>query len=156
MQNPRARPQRLRLYIFFALALVLVALGVMRALPYATFLVENADVGVVASEPNHGFSVGSVRWEVEQFSRDASLASFRLYFRKTCGNKTGTQAAICLSTALDRAVPLGTPKHEFLERQFDPAADFEAHLRGKVAWVEGVDANRGARLRAMLEGIAWG
>lgn len=131
MQSPRTRRQRLRLHIFFALALALVALGVMKALPYATFLVENADVGVVASDPNHGFSVGSVRWEVEQFSRDASLASFRRYFRKTCGDKTGTQAAICLSNALDRAVPFGTPKHEFLERRFDPAADFEAHLSGE-------------------------
>jgi len=93
--------------------------------------VENTDAGVVASQPSHGFSVGSVRWEVEQFSGDASLASFRLYFRKTCGDKTGTQAAMCLSQAFDLAFPFGAPKHEFLERQFDPAASFVAHLSGE-------------------------
>src|SRR5215469_1358209 len=112
MQNPGPRRQTSRLCVFFAFALALLILALTKTLPYATFLVENTDAGVVASQPSHGFSVGSVRWEVEQFSGDASLASFRLYFRKTCGDKTGTQAAMCLSQAFDRAFPFGAPKHE--------------------------------------------
>ncbi|HET7489332.1 MAG TPA: reverse transcriptase family protein [Acidimicrobiales bacterium] len=35
-------------------------------------------------------------------------------------------------------------------------ADFRAHLRGRVVWVEHVDPRRGARLRATFEQIDWG
>jgi len=38
---------------------------------------------------------------------------------------------MCLSQAFDHAFPFGTPKHEFLERHFDPTSDFEAHLSGQ-------------------------
>lgn len=38
---------------------------------------------------------------------------------------------MCLAEAFDRAFPAGTPKHEFLERHFDPVANFEAHLSGE-------------------------
>lgn len=37
----------------------------------------------------------------------------------------------------------------------DNHADFRAHLRGRVAWVESIDAAKGARLRALFERIAW-
>jgi hypothetical protein len=33
--------------------------------------------------------------------------------------------------------------------------DLRAHLRGTVAWVEGIDSLRGARLRALFDRIAW-
>src|SRR4051812_3849062 len=88
MRSPQARRQRLRVYIFFlAFALALSVLAVTKSLPYASFLVENTDAGVAASEPSHGFSVGSVRWEVEQFSTAPSLTPFRHYFRAECGRE---------------------------------------------------------------------
>jgi hypothetical protein len=131
MQSPLTRRRRLRLYVFLAFALALSVLAVTKTLPYASFLMANTDAAVAASDPSHGFSIGSVRWEVEQFSSAPGLAPFRRYFFETCGGQTGTQAAICLSQAFDRAFPAGTPKHEFLERHFDPAANFEAHLSGQ-------------------------
>src|SRR5436190_16949751 len=131
MQSPRASHRRLRLYTFFAFALALSVLAITKTLPYASFLVENTDIGVAISESSHEFSVGSVRWEVEQFSTAPTLTPFRRYFRAECGSQTGTQAALCLSEAFDHAFPFGAPKHEFLERQFDPVANFEAHLSGE-------------------------
>jgi transglutaminase superfamily protein len=131
MQSPLARRRRLRLFVLLSFALALSALAVTKTLPYASSLMENTDTAVTASDPSHGFSIGSMRWEVEQFSSAPGLARFRHYFFETCGGQTGTQAAICLSQAFERAFPPGTPKHEFLERHFDPVADFEAHLSGQ-------------------------
>jgi hypothetical protein len=34
-------------------------------------------------------------------------------------------------------------------------ADFRAHLQGRVAFVESVNAAKGAKLRAILERIVW-
>ena len=116
MQSPLARRRRLRLYVFLAFALALSVLAVTKTLPYASFLMANTDAAVAASDPSHGFSIGSVRWEVEHFSSAPGLAPFRRYFFETCGGQTGTQAAICLPQTFDRAFPAGTPKHEFLER----------------------------------------
>jgi len=129
MQNQVARVRSLRFCIFFALALLI--LGVNKTLPYASFLVVNADAAGTVADPRHGFSIGSVQWGVEQFSRAPELAPFRRYFFETCGSQTGTQAAMCLSQAFYRAFPAGTPKHEFFERHFDPIASFEAHLSGE-------------------------
>jgi hypothetical protein len=53
---------------------------------------------------------------------------------------------MCLSRAFDHAFPAGTPKHEFLERHFDPVADFEAHLSGQP----GHCVNRSAMLATTL------
>jgi hypothetical protein len=37
----------------------------------------------------------------------------------------------------------------------DGHPDLRAHLRGKIAWVEGIDARRGARLRSLFDRVAW-
>jgi len=131
MQSPQARGSRLRLCVFLAFALAVSVLAVTKTLPYASFLMANTDTALAASDPSHGFSIGSVRWEVRQFSSAPGLAPFRRYFLETCGSQTGPQAAMCLSEAFDRAFPAGRPKHEFLERHFDPVANFEAHLSGQ-------------------------
>jgi hypothetical protein len=34
--------------------------------------------------------------------------------------------------------------------------DFRAHLTGRVAWVESINPEKGKRLRAILDRIAWG
>jgi hypothetical protein len=131
MQKPLARRRKLGLRIFLAFALALSVLVVTKTLPYASFLVANTDTGPAASDPSHGFSIGPMRWEMEQFSSAPGLDPFRRYFLETCGGQTGIQAAICLSQGFDRAFPAGTPRHEFLERHFDPVANFEAHLAGE-------------------------
>jgi RNA-directed DNA polymerase len=38
----------------------------------------------------------------------------------------------------------------------DDHPDFRAYLRGKIAWVASLDAQKGARLRAMFDQIEWG
>jgi len=35
-------------------------------------------------------------------------------------------------------------------------ADLRAHLRGKIAWVEGIDPRRGERLRSLFDRVDWG
>jgi len=146
MQSPLERRRRLRLYVFLAFALALSVLAVTKTLPYASFLMANTDISVAASDPSHGFSIGSVRWEVVQFSTAPGLAPFRRYFFEKCGGQTGAQAAMCLSQAFGHAFPAGTPKHEFLERHFDPVANFEAHLSGQP----GHCVNRSAMLATTL------
>ncbi len=131
MNSPRAKIRRLRLRLFLSFALALAVLAVMKALPYASFLMVDTDVGIAVSDPSHGFSIGPLRWDVEKFSSAPELAPFRRYFFETCKGKTGAHAAMCLSRAFDHAFPAGRPQHEFLERRFDPAADFEAHLLGQ-------------------------
>ena len=146
MQSPLERRRRLRLYVFLAFALALSALAVTKTLPYASFLMANADISEAASDPSHGFSVGSVRCEVEQFSTAPGLAPFRRYFFEKCGGQTGTQAAMCISQAFGHAFPAGAPEHEFLERHFDPVGHFEAHLSGQP----GHCVNRSAMLATTL------
>jgi hypothetical protein len=146
LQSTLTRRRRLRLCVFLAFAVALSALAVTKTLPYASSLMANTDVVVEASDPHHGFSIGSVRWEVERFSSAPALAPFRRYFFERCGSRTGTQAAMCLSEAFDRAFPAGTPKHEFFERRFDPVADFEVHLSGQPGYC----VNRSAMLATTL------
>jgi Transglutaminase-like superfamily len=146
MQSPLASSRRLVLCVFLAFALALSVLAATKTLPYASFLMANTDTAVAESDPSHGFSIGSVRWEVGQFSSAPGLAPFRRYFFGTCGGRTGTQAALCLSQAFERAFPDGSPKHEFFERDFDPVAEFEAHLSGQP----GHCVNRSAMLATTL------
>ena len=131
MQSPPVRQRRLLLCVFLALAIALLFLEITKKLPYSSSLMANADPTTAQSDPSHGFSIGSVRWEVEQFSSAPALAPFRQYFFETCGGQTRTQAAMCLSEAFGRAFPNGEPRHEFLDRYFDPVANFNAHLLGQ-------------------------
>lgn len=140
------RQRRQRLYVLLAFVLAFSVLTVAKTLPYASFLMASTDIGDTTSDPGHGFSVGSVRWDVEQFSNAPVLASFRRYFLEECGGQTGTGAALCLAEAFDRAFPAGTAKHEFLERRFDPVTDFKAHLSGQP----GHCVNRSAMLATTL------
>jgi len=146
MQSPPARRGKLRLYAFLALALALSVLAITKTLPYASFLMSNTDSGIAAPDESHGFTIGSVRWDVKQFSISPRLAPFRRYFFERCGGQTPAQAAMCLSQSFDRAFPAGTPKHEFLERHFDPVAEFEAHLAREA----GHCVNRSAMLATTL------
>jgi RNA-directed DNA polymerase len=40
-------------------------------------------------------------------------------------------------------------------QNLDGVADFRAHLLGRIAWVSSLNPQRGARLRTMLDAIAW-
>ena len=146
MQSALKRRRSAQLYVFLAFALALSVLAVTKTLPYASFLIVNTDTNEATSDSNHGFSIGSVQWDVKRFSNAPELAPFRHYFIETCGSQTGTQAAMCLSQAFDRAFPAGIPKHEFFERHFNPVANFEAHLAGEP----GHCVNRSAMLATTL------
>lgn len=103
-------------------------------------------------------------------ARVAAIAveeGFTLNFRKT---RVMTAAAAQRVTGLVVNDKLAVPRRE-VERlrailhncaRTGPAAqnrdghtDFRAHLLGRVAWVESIDAAKGARLRAMFDRIAW-
>ena len=104
MRNPLVGRRRRPLLVFLAFALALSVLAVAKSLPYASSLMSSADIAITASDPGHAFSIGSVRWEVEQFSSASVLAPFRRYFVEKCGGQTGTAAAMCLSEAFDSCI----------------------------------------------------
>src|SRR6266849_1655172 len=108
MQTPLVRQRRQRLHVFLAFALALCVLTVAKTLPYASSLVSSTDTNATATDPSRGFSIGSVRWDVEQFSGAPVLAPFRRYFIEKCGGQTGAGAAMCVAGAFDRAFPAGT------------------------------------------------
>jgi len=97
MQNPLARRQRLRLYAFLAFALALSVLAVTKTLPYASFLMANTDTGEEASDPSRGFFLGSVRWEVEQFSRAQDWLHFGVTSLKDVGPDRDPSGNLSLS-----------------------------------------------------------
>jgi hypothetical protein len=130
MQSPLVRQRGLLLCAFLTFGLAL-SFFVAKELPYSSSLMANTESAAAVSDPSHEFSIGSLRWEVEQFSSAPSLAPFRRYFFEKCGGQTRAQAAMCLTRAFARAFPNGKPKHEFLERDFDPVSNFRAHLSGQ-------------------------
>src|SRR5690242_20252213 len=128
MRSSMARKRKLGLYALLSLVLMLSLLVGMKILLYSSCLVGDA-VGIGGdSDPARRFAIGSVRWDMEQYSRDERLEPFRRYFFEKCPGQAGAKAAMCLSQAFVKAFPNGVPQHEFFDRDFDPVKNFESHL----------------------------
>lgn len=60
---------------------------------------------------------------------------------------------------VNRSVAIARRDLELLEAILTNAvrlgADFRAHLEGRIGFVEMVDARKGARMRELLERVAW-
>ncbi len=54
-----------------------------------------------------------------------------------------------------RAILHNCQRHGPATQNRDGHADFRAHLRGRVAWVQSLDPKKGARLHALFEQISW-
>lgn len=54
-----------------------------------------------------------------------------------------------------KAILTNCIRHGPASQNRDGHPDLRAHLRGKVAWVEGIDPSRGARLRSLFDRIDW-
>jgi hypothetical protein len=54
-----------------------------------------------------------------------------------------------------RAILHNCQRHGPATQNRDGHADFRAHLRGRVAWIQSLDATKGARLHALFQQIQW-
>jgi hypothetical protein len=54
-----------------------------------------------------------------------------------------------------RAILHNCVRHGPATQNRDGHADFRAHLRGRIAWIESLDPSKGARLRAVFDQIRW-
>ncbi len=113
------------------LAVALATLGIMKQLPYASCLVENAAVSKSSNDPTHSFVIGSIRWNVDGYARDPNLQQFRDFFHMHCAGATGTQAALCVSNVIAAASPIGEPQSDFYARDYDPRRDLSGLSAGE-------------------------
>jgi hypothetical protein len=79
-----------------------------------------------------GFSVGPIFWDMRAYEADPKLEPLRAFFRSQCGGQRGLDAARCLANAFQSLFPWGSPRHEFVDAQYDPVADFDAHRHGEA------------------------
>jgi RNA-directed DNA polymerase len=104
---------------------------------------------------------------VARLAAIASEEGFSLNFRKT---RVMTESARQRITGIVVNEKLSAPRVEFDRlrailhncHRHGPAiqnrnghADFRAHLRGRVAWIQSLDPKKGARLHALFEQIRW-
>jgi RNA-directed DNA polymerase len=104
---------------------------------------------------------------VARLAAIASEEGFSLNFRKT---RVMTESArqritgIVVNERLSapraeldrlRAILHNCHRHGPATQNRDGHADFRAHLRGRVAWIQSLDPQKGARLRALFEQIPW-
>jgi RNA-directed DNA polymerase len=54
-----------------------------------------------------------------------------------------------------RAILHNCQRHGATSQNRDGHADFRAHIRGRVAWIQSLDPKKGARVRALFEQIRW-
>ncbi|HEY4309943.1 MAG TPA: reverse transcriptase family protein [Pirellulales bacterium] len=54
-----------------------------------------------------------------------------------------------------KAILTNCVRHGVVEQNREHHGDFQAHLRGRISFVESINASRGARLQAIFERISW-
>jgi hypothetical protein len=130
--NRRSTRWRFTLWRGAAASFLLLAsqLAALKALPYASSLIEEAEPSRDDPRPTPDFTLGSLRWDVSAYKTDPKLEPFREYFRAKCPDKTGLSAARCIAQQFVDQLHWGQPTHEFLASRYDPAEDFREHLKG--------------------------
>lgn len=104
---------------------------------------------------------------VARLAAIASEEGFSLNFRKTrVMTKSARQriTGIVVNKKLSapraeldrlRAILHNCQRHGPASQNRDGHADFRAHLRGRVAWIQSLDPQKGARLHALFERVRW-
>jgi len=92
---------------------------------------------------------------------------FDVNFRKTRIRRRATRQLLCGVVVNDhpniprdeydrlKAILTNCQRHGAPSQNREGIADFRAHLRGRVAWVETLAPARGAKLRKLYQGIDW-
>lgn len=125
----KTTPREIYALLFSVVALAAALVG-LRELPYSTSWIEAASEIEAGVTPTPGFQVGGLAWPISEYAIAPSLEPFRAQFLKYCEGSDGVEAALCASRELARHSPLGEPRHEFVDAQYDPAAVLQEHLDG--------------------------
>lgn len=111
----------------------LACLVAMSLLPGRTATHGRATMAEAAALPDaNGFVLDGLHFDRHAISTDPHLEPLRQFFKKTCPAKTGLDAAVCISDEFARVFPFGAANHEFVDPQYDPVADLQAHVAGEA------------------------
>lgn len=129
LENSAGRLFFLGLAFAFIIVTLLLAL---KSLPYSTASISHFSIEEASRQPNsaQNFSVGDIKWNVEQYRTAPELDSFRSFFEINCKGLKGLDASICLSDKFLKAIPFGEPETEMYMSNYSPAEDLEKHLKG--------------------------
>jgi Transglutaminase-like superfamily len=97
------------------------------AMPYSTSWIERTSSQSALEAPGPGVAVGRLTWDYALYQRSPALDPFRKAFAG-CADKTGVEAARCVTTILNTDSPVGRPLVEFVDARFDPATALATHL----------------------------
>lgn len=102
----------------------------LRRLPYSTSWIEEVSETELGLAPTPDFEIGGLKWPVVEYAVASALEPFRKVFTEHCGGTEGIDAALCASRHLAGQSPIGAPRHEFVDANYDPIAVLEEHLQG--------------------------
>ncbi len=115
----------------FAAALALIGFATLWALPLRAIDLRCAAPDDAETAPDSsGFCIGGIHWDVDAYRGDRKLEPLRVFFQAHCKGKSGLAAAVCLSDTFAVAFPHGVPARESFDREYDPVADLDVHMRG--------------------------
>jgi len=123
-----------------------LVLGLLVALPFTSSYIESIPSDEAQRAPSPDFRLGPLEWDVSRLAVSRAVEPFRRQFRSSCGNRSGSGAAVCVSDAMARAFANGDPSTEFVDPGFEPVTHLRAHLAGRP----GHCMNRSAILAAEL------
>ena len=115
------------------LGLVLALLGaqllVLKALPYSRskLVVLDDDEARTATS---SLTLDGLTWDAASYRTAPSLDPIRQTVRQHCPDLGGYETATCLTKLFAARFPYGAPRKEFVDRDHDPAAVFQAHMGG--------------------------
>lgn len=110
-------------------AVSLASFGVLVRLPYTTSWMSRIETDVALERPGPNVHLGNIRWAYEDYTSAPSLEPFRRAFA-SCSDAKGVAAARCVTQILNTNSPVGDPRYEFVDAQFDPAEALRVHLAG--------------------------
>jgi len=127
------RTSRVRYFGFAVVFAMLSGLQLLslKSMDYSTSIIEACPSDALSIIPTSDFSLGSLKWDLANYTHDPNLEPLRDFFRKHTDGETGISAAIRLSNVFATAFPNGQASKEFLDAQYDPAVALQSHLDGE-------------------------
>lgn len=113
------------------IGLLVLEIAFLRALPYSTSWIENAEIEEISVVPTPNFQIRDIEWSVTEYQESPALGSLRKHLSEWCPLASGLDAAQCVSEVIAEHSELGSPPQEFFDATYSPALALEEHLAGK-------------------------